>query len=262
MKNQQLLLFVCLSFLSITAYAANPVVTDENIATTRLEVEDYNEIRINGFMDFSYEQTDEPAAVEVTLDAEFHSKLKVEVKNRILTIELKGVKEEQVTEFAVKTNSKWLKAMRIGGNASAVINTPLTGDELDIRVGGNTLLQIKKTVTATDLKLKISGSGNIVADDLQADKLECNLEGSGSITIKNGKAKAGEYSVAGSSDLRAYGMEVGELSCKTTGSAVVEVFATNSLNASVVGKGEISYKGEPGIQQKIYGSGKISPVGR
>lgn len=257
MKYRSLLL---LAFLGVwmNAVAADPVKGDGKVATRTIEVDDYNEIRINGVMEFNYTQTEVPSGVvEITLDENLYQYLQTEVKNRVLSISFKGAKVDQVTRFVVKADSKWLKEARVEGNANMILHTPLTGDELEVRANANSLVQLKEPVTTGSLRLKITGSGNIVADRIETEKLVCDLDGSGSITLKNGKAPKGEYSIVGGSDLHAYGMEVADLSCKMTGSGLAEITATTNLRASIMGKGNIRYKGDAAVQQQIIGKGTI-----
>lgn len=259
MKTGKLAIWICMFYWTSVMNATEFMNTEGDLTTNKIEVGDFNEIRVNGLMEIHYEQTDGSPMLEVTLNQELHSKLKIEEKNRILTIELKGVKEEQITTFIVKVRSKWLKGVRVSGNANLIVSNTLSGDELDIRANTNSLVQLKAPVIVGNLSLKISGSANIVAENLETELLECNLEGSGSITIK-GSAGEGKYSLAGSSDLHAYGMQVEELDCRMTGNGLAEVYAAKNLNASIVGKGEIRHKGDASVQQKIYGKGQINHI--
>lgn len=257
MKHRSLLLIVFLG-VWINALAADPVKGDGKVTTRTIEVADYNEIHINGIMEFNYEQTEVPSGVvEISLDENLFQYLQTEVKNRVLTIGFKRAKVDQVTRFVVKADSKWLKTARVEGNANMILHTPLTGDELEVRANANSLVQLKEPVTTGSLRLKITGSGNIVADRIETEKLVCDLDGSGSITLKEGKAPTGEYSIVGSSDLHAYGMEVADLSCKMTGSGLAEITATTNLRASIMGKGMIRYRGDAAVQQQIIGKGTI-----
>ncbi len=258
MKQTKWILSALLIAITTTAMAADPVKGNGKPVTKTIEVGDYNEIRINGIMEFNYEQTEVPTSeVVITLDENLFTYLHTEVKDRILTIRFKDAKVDQVTRFTVKANSQWLKAARVEGNANFITHTPVNGDELEIRANANSLVQLKEPITTGVLKLKMNGSANIVAEKLKVEKLECDLDGSGSVTIRNGKALTGLYSIVGGSDLHAYDIQVDELNCRMTGSGVAEVHALTKLKASIMGKGEIRYKGSPEVQQSIIGKGKI-----
>lgn len=261
MKTKQALLLICLLSFINSGYAAERVKGNGKLTAKKIEVGDYNEIRVNGVIDYHYVQSDNPSMVEVTVDENLHPYIHIEVKERVLTIEFKGAKVDHYTKFIVKTNSKWLKAARINGNANFMVESPLTGDELAIKGNANSLIQLKEPVTMGKINLQVRGSANIVVNELAANEIDCDLDGSGSITLKKGKAQDGKYSITGGSDIHAFGFEVPFLTCKVTGKGLAEVYVTDNLRANVVGKGEIYYKGQASVQQKILlGGGKIEYV--
>ena len=73
----------------------------------------------------------------VTVDQNLHPYVNIEVKDRVLTIAFKGAKVDHFTKFIVKTNSKWLAAAKVSGNATFMVNSPLTGAETVIKAHAN-----------------------------------------------------------------------------------------------------------------------------
>ena len=239
MKTKAILLMVFFLGWVTTGWAADHVKGDGKLTSKKISVADYNEIKVDGVIDFNYEQSDDPSTVEVTVDQNLHPYVNIEVKDRVLTI-----------AFAAK----------VSGNANFMVNSPLTGDETVIKANANSLVQLKETVTVGKLDLNVSGSANMVVNHLEADKIECDIDGSGSITIKKGNAKEGDYSIVSSGDIHAFGLAVPQLSCKVTGNGLAEVHATDNLKANVVGKGNIRYKGPTAVQQRIIGKGTVEEV--
>lgn len=259
MKVKEILLVVMFSLMATIAWAADPIKGNGTLTTEKITVSDFNEIRINGPMSFEYEQTEAVSpAVEVTIDENLYPHLHIEVKNRILTIEFRKIKVEGITEFKVKSQSTWLKEARLAGNAALNIQTPLTGDEIILRGTANCLINCTSLIKAGTLELITKQSANIIVEDIDTEELKCDMDGSGSIRIKNGKAPMGKYSITGSSDLHAYDMEITDLTCKITGSGLAEVFATDKLKANVIGNGKIKYKGLPTITSVSMGKGTIT----
>lgn len=158
-----------------------------------------------------------------------------------------------MTKFIVKTNSRWLKKTKIAGNANFMVNSKLTGDELEIKANDNCLVQFKKSVEVGVIDLDVSGSANMVIEELKADKLNCNMGGSGSIRLKNGSAKQGNFTTLSSGDIHAFGIAIPDVKCKMAGSGLMEIHPTANLNASLVGKGNIRYKGPATVQQRTIG---------
>lgn len=257
MKTKGILLVVCLLWVTLFVQAADHVKGDGVLITKKLSLDDFNEIRINGEMEFYYEQSDATPHIEITVDQNLYPHLNVEVKNRILTVDFKKVKVDAVTKFIVKANSKWLKATRIAGNAGFIVESPLEGDELEMRGTANCLIQFKEPVRVGKIDLIVKQSANIVAEVIETEYLKCDMDGSGSITLKSGDAMIGTFSITGSSDIHAFGMEIPSITCKITGSGLAEVNATDHLKASVIGKGKILFKGSPSVANTIIGGGTI-----
>ena len=74
-------------------------------------------------------------------------------------------------------------------------NSPLTGDELKINANSNCLVQLKQKVEVGKLDLNVSGSANMVVNELKTDKLECSINGSGTINLKAGNAEEADYNI-------------------------------------------------------------------
>lgn len=260
MRTRGLLTIIMLLGLFVTMQAAEHVKGNGKLTSKKITIDDYNAIKIDGVIDFNYEQSDAAPYIEVTVDENLHEYVNINIEDRVLTVGFKGVKVDHYSKFIVKTNSKWLKEVKASGNANFVVNSPLTGDEIKINANSNCLIQLKNPVKMGKLDLNISGSANMVVAELQADKLECSINGSGTITLKKGNAKEGEYSITSSGEIMAFGVAVPELVCKMTGNGTMEVHPTNNLKANIVGKGKILYKGPTAVQQKVLGKGAVEEV--
>lgn len=260
MKTRTLLFMTFLLGCVTISWAADRVKGDGALTSKKISVADYNEIKIDGVIDFNYVQSDDPSTVEVTVDQNLHQYVNIDIKDRVLSIGFKGAKVDHFTKFIVKTNSKWLKAVKVSGNANFILNSPLTGDETEIKANANSLVQLKGKIAVGKLELKVSGSANMVANNIQVDNIECSIDGSGSITLKDGTAKEGKYSIVSSGDIHAFGLAVPQLNCSVTGNGLAEVNATDNLKANVVGKGNIRYKGPTAVQQRVIGKGTVEEV--
>lgn len=260
MKTKIYLLLLLFCGMAWSASAADRVKGDGKLTTKKITIDDYNEIKIDEVIDFYYEQSDAPSTIEVTTDQNLHDYVYIEVKNRVLTVAFKGAKVDHFTKFIVKTNSKWLSEAKINGNANFVVNSPLKGDETKISTSDNSLVQFKHPITVGKLDLNVMGSANVVVDQLTADKIECDVDGSGSVTIKSGQAKEGDYSIISSGDIHAVGLAVPSINCKVTGSGLAEVHPTDNLKVTVIGKGRVRYKGPTAVQQRMVGKGSVEEI--
>lgn len=260
MRTKGLLSIIMLLGLLFTVHAADHVKGNGTLTTKKIKIDEFNTIKIDGVIDFNYEQSDAEPYIEVTVDENLHEFVNINIKDRELSIGFKGAKVDHYTKFIVKTSSKWLKEVKASGNANFMVNSTISGDEVKVKANSNCLVQLKEAVKVGKLELNVSGSANMVVNELQADKLECSINGSGTINLKKGKAKEGEYSITSSGEIMAFGVDVPELSCKMTGNGTMEVHPTNNLKANIVGKGNIRYKGPTAVQQKVIGKGSVEEV--
>ena len=208
MKTKGLLAIAFLLGIFFSAQAADHVKGNGKLSTKKITVGDYNAIKIDGVIDFNYEQSDATPYLEVTVDENLHPYVNIDIKDRELTVSFKGAKVDHFTKFIVKTNSKWLKEVKAAGNANFMINSKLTGDELKIKANSNCLVQLKEKVEIGKLDLNVSGSANMVVNNLQADKLECSINGSGTINLKAGKAGEADYSITTDGEIMAFAVAV------------------------------------------------------
>lgn len=258
MKTRAHLLLAFLFCFLANSGAVNNVNGNGKVSTKKIQIEDFNEIRINSLMDFNYEQSDDQNTLEITLDENLHQYIDIDINNRVLTLGfVKKVSVGTMTKFLVRTNSKWLKKVKISSNANFMVNSRLTGDELEVKATDNSLVQFKKSIEVGSLNIDVAKSANVVMEAVKTDKLSCNMNGSGSIRIKDGSAKQGSFTTLSSGDIHAFGITVDDAKCKVAGSGLQEVNAAGNLNANLVGSGSIRYKGEAAVQQRILGKGTI-----
>ena len=262
MKVKGLLLMAFLFGFFAIGQAADDVKGNGKPSTVTMSVDDFNRIDIDGIMDFSYVQSEGDASkLEVTLDDNLHQYLDVQTTDRKLTIRFnKKVRVTQLTKFVVKANSKWLKKVKAAGNANFMVNSKLSGDELEVKANENCLVQFKQPIEVGVLDLVVSGSANMVVENMKVDKLNCHMGGSGSIRLKAGSANQGNYTVLSSGDIHAYGVAIPDVKCTMAGSGLAEIHPTGNLNATLVGKGNIRYKGPTAVQQRVIGKGTIEEV--
>ena len=86
------------------------------------------------------------------------------------------------------------------------------------------------------------------------------IAGSGTVSL-SGKTEKMNIKSAGSSKIKAFGLETEELTCKAAGSTHIEITANKAISTKIAGSGTIRYKGNPNIKEKsIIGSGSITKV--
>ena len=90
--------------------------------------------------------------------------------------------------------------------------------------------------------------------------MEVDIDGDGSITVKKGTAKEGDFNIVTKGDIHAFGLSIPKINCKVTGNGLAEITPTQHLKAQIVGKGNIRYQGPVAVDQRVIGKGKVEEV--
>lgn len=116
----------------------------------------------------------------------------------------------------------------------------------------------KVTIVTPELvELSSRGSGNTYIEHPGGQSFECNLYGSGDITIV-GKVDELDIILKGSGEIDTRNLETSDAVVEIFGSGSVDVFASQSIDATIFGSGDIRYYGNPlESTTKVQGSGEI-----
>lgn len=128
-----------------------------------------------------------------------------------------------------------------------------------LSVSGSGKIYGKNMIKAEKMDLKVSGSGNI---ELEADAkvLRFSIAGSGLLKVA-GTATDGYASISGSGNIKAVDLKAQKFEVKISGSGNCEIYARESLEASISGSGTIYYKGDPKkVNVNTSGSGSIKKI--
>ncbi len=125
-----------------------------------------------------------------------------------------------------------------------------------IRMSGSGNVKSNGKLKSDKLKLEVSGSGDFNVD-LDADELVTSISGSGNFNLL-GRAEKLDARISGSGDLRASDLKSKNVLVRVSGSGNADVYAEENLTAEVVGSGDVSYRGKPGMTSlNALGSGNI-----
>lgn len=171
------------------------------------------------------------------------------------------IESQGSTDVVVSIGSPQRVVVKADDNILPLITTSVTGDSLLIGSRGNysSSANIQVSVTVPSLtSLELAGSGTLAVSGLQQQAFRVGLSGSGDVTA-SGTASEVDVSIAGSGDVHLFGLIAQHGRVSVTGSGDIEVHAVQSLNASVMGSGDILYEGNPEkLERSVVGSGEIS----
>ena len=153
-------------------------------------------------------------------------------------------------------------AVTADDNILPIIETTVDGETLkiDSKHSYSTRLGVKVSITVPALHgVSISGSGNIHVAGLKAGDMDARVTGSGDVTLSGVVDELG-VRIVGSGDVRAGDLAAKNVRVAVTGSGDAAVRATEQLDASVTGSGNVRYSGNPPqVRRHVTGSGDIDP---
>jgi hypothetical protein len=204
------------------------------IKTETRTTSNYNEIEIGG-------------AFQVTLVKGTEGKIIITADEAIL--------EKLIT----KCSSNRLKIkMENGSNYSAKIEISIPVEDISrFSYAGSGNVKSELTVKSSNFEVEFSGSGKVNLP-VTCQNLKVEKTGSGGL-ILSGMSNNFDLKCIGSGSSNTKELKTQNTDVSQIGSGDVSVYATESINATLTGSGNINYYGKPAkVIKKSNGSGSIS----
>ena len=236
LKSKIILVVSILFITGCTAQNRGRVKGNGNVIHKTKDVGSFEEIGVSGAFDI-YLVKGKEGHLDIKIEDNLLPYLVTEVDNGQLKI-------------------KWKKGTSISTRKGVVITVQFESIN-GVGLTGSGDIVSKDLIKADHFKVAISGSGDMDLE-VESNSLRAAVSGSGDIVLK-GSTKSFEAAVAGSGDISAFHLKSDNAEIKVSGSGDVELTVQNELKARVSGSGDISYKGNPKIQDiKVSGSGDVS----
>jgi hypothetical protein len=127
----------------------------------------------------------------------------------------------------------------------------------NLGVSGSGDVNFKDGIRSVSLTIRVSGSGDVLGK-VDVRNLDCGISGSGDTKL-SGHAENSMVGISGSGDYEGRDLVTTNTSVDVTGSGDASINASNSINASVSGSGDIEYTGgAQHVSKSKSGSGEIS----
>lgn len=141
------------------------------------------------------------------------------------------------------------------------VQTEVEGGTLVVRLEGGADYRTREPlhveiVNPTLSGISAAGSVRIDARDLDCERLELSVAGSGEVRAR-GRASALSVDIAGSGDMDLRELQAERASVSIMGSGTVQLSASAELDVSIAGSGDVAYLGEPVVSQSVAGSGDV-----
>ena len=199
------------------------------------------------------------------------------VRGRTLVLGLPvGARSSKVKGVQYKLTLPALARLQLRGSGDVFVR-PFTTPALSVLVDGSGDVRLYDLDTDS-ARFDMRGSGEIQAAKVQAGSVRLTLTGSGDIhlgqvltgslqAVVNGsgdvssgvdsRSETIEISIVGSGDVNFAGLDGDQAEINVVGSGNARVGEIRRLAATILGSGDIHYRGDPDIDQTIFGSGRL-----
>ncbi|PVD53244.1 DUF2807 domain-containing protein [Terrimonas sp.] len=198
----------------------------------------FKRIQLMGSMDVEIKKGDERS---VEINAE---------ENLLPYIETKVEGDKLIVKFSDDVNIDADKDIIVKVTTPALTEASVMGSG-DISGDG-------KFESDDKIEINVLGSGNVKME-LDAPAIEAKVTGSGDIDIA-GNTKDATYNTMGSGNIKASDLKAENTEAKTMGSGNIRAFASVKLKATIMGSGDISYKGGGAVTSNVHGSGAVKTI--
>lgn len=124
-----------------------------------------------------------------------------------------------------------------------------------LSVSGSGEIRGENFFTTQDVVLRISGSGDICLG-LIAENIDGKISGSGKMELE-GESENLNFGISGSGDLHSFDLETQKADINISGSGNASVNVLEILDVRISGSGNVYFKGNPVVNANISGSGDV-----
>ncbi|MFK7831387.1 MAG: DUF2807 domain-containing protein [Congregibacter sp.] len=251
--------------------------------TRRVEGLEFDELLIFGPMNVEVRQG-EPAELQIQGPDGLTDKVKYRISGDTLTIGSGKSGDRKVLEnISFRVILPQLQRLKLKGSGDVYVKPfdftqTRRGEPAEISLEGSGDIKLYG-VQGPSLELRVKGSGNIKALSISVAQLDTFVAGSGGVFIQTLQAKDAELTVTGSGDATVTeesfieSLEVnvigsGDANLETVDCEKAEINIVGSgdvrigrvtklLAASILGSGDVRYRGDPDVDSIELGSGEV-----
>lgn len=125
----------------------------------------------------------------------------------------------------------------------------------ELSLAGSGRIIVTEAWVADDLLLNVSGSG-LISGSFTSEQIRTRITGSGDVDIR-GVTMDHSIRISGSGQVHAREMQCNRAEVRLSGSGSASLSVSDLLDARITGSGSIYFSGDPAIKSSITGTGKI-----
>jgi len=221
--------------------------SDKDLVSELREVGHFNSVLLKDYGELVIIQGEHPS-VTIASHPELLPRLKANVDQQRLTLGFGSWLDKLGEAF---TTSLQRKPIRY---------TVTVPDLRELEVCGLSAVQVPSLATER-LRIKLCGAVDMRLASLNALRLSVDMSGTGRLTIA-GKVTEQEISVGGPGEFIAPRLQSSRAHVRLGGPGQIIVWATDLLDVSIEGIGQVAYHGGPVVRQHVSGLGVLRPLGQ
>jgi hypothetical protein len=163
--------------------------------------------------------------------------------------------------FTIEVTCQKDQSVEVEGddNVLAFVSTDVSGNILRLKNTKNYSVSepVKFKISVPNLDgLSVSGAGHIEIKNLNNDKFEIDTNGAPNIIV-SGNTKVIDVGENGAGKIDAHNLHASRGVVDTRGAGRVDLDVADQLDVTVQGPATVTYKGDPVVNKKIQGPGKV-----
>lgn len=144
------------------------------------------------------------------------------------------------------------------GGSSVDIGTIAVVDYI-LKIQGGAKIQTQN-VQASQVGIDAPGSVTMTIDNVDADHLDMKIKGTANINLA-GRVVSQSYALYGVGNIKADDLQSKNASVRSAGLANITLSVQDTLDVRLSGAGQVRYYGNPAVERKISGFGRIKQLG-
>ena len=234
-------IFLTYSFLLIASFAT------AQVTKKTIEVPEFKSIYVNSNYSVYLKQTNKQEVVVEAL-TEIFSATEVKVENGILMINIERKPESP-------NKSLWAKIDDIKLNPTMKVYISMKNIN-ELQVNGNGKIISENSISADNLLLSVAGNGSMDLD-IKGNTVKAEVTGNGNMNLR-GYASNIDALVSGPGTFNGFNCPLDNAKVKVSGSGICQLNVTQTMDALVLGNGQVKHKGNTkNTTKKVYGSGAV-----
>jgi|GEM_PF-625599 len=229
-----------------------PIRGNANIISSERPVSAFHSIRISGNATVYFHVSPEYRAV-VSVDSNLDEHARVYTDNGVLRIGTRRGRNYSFTRYTVEVYAPSLSAVTIYGAGRFEGRDTIVTSSFMSNVSG--FGKIEGSFESDFFSAVISGSGDITAHAV-SNNTNVRISGSGSVRL-TGRSDEINASISGSGDLLGREFQTNNADLRISGSGRVNIWVLETLRANISGSGRVTYRGNPRIDFRGSGTGRI-----